>query len=250
MDFLKPNDYDEHPGRYRILRVVVVSDTHNGHRRITIPPGDVFLHCGDFTNRADWFNLADETTPQSIVDFNQWLGTLPHRHKIVICGNHEIGFGKLSHRHIQSRLLTNCTYLEDGLIDIEGMSIYGSSWPFTGEQREKWPAIPADVNLLMTHVPPQFILDLAYQPKKTPSTTSCSMCNDTVHGVYGHWGSKSLAKEVRERIRPRVHCFGHVHDDPGHKFQHGTHYINAAADLSHRAFSFNFYVRVHKHKRQ
>jgi Icc-related predicted phosphoesterase len=67
----------------------------------------------------------------------------------------------------------------------------------------------------LIYSPPQYILDLAFQPKKFPSNESCSICNNNIHGCYGHWGSKSLIKQIRERIQPRVHCFGHVHDDAG-----------------------------------
>ena len=49
----------------------------------SIPEGDVLLHTGDFTMRGD---------EQEVINFNQWLGTLYHKHKIVIAGNHELSF--------------------------------------------------------------------------------------------------------------------------------------------------------------
>jgi Icc-related predicted phosphoesterase len=250
IDVLKPDDYDENTAKYRKISVVVVSDTHKHHQMMTIPDGDIFLHCGDFTNRHDWSNLSDDEIPQSIIDFNEWLGKLKHRHKIVIHGNHEIGFKNISDEEIKSKYLTNCIYLNDELIEIEGINIYGSSWTFTQNFQTKWSIIPSHVDILMTHVPPQFILDLAYQPKKSPSIEPCSMCNNAVHGSYGHWGSQSLYKEISQRIQPRVHCFGHVHDDPGFKFDQdgtGTLFINAAADLSKQSIKFNFYIQLQKH---
>ena len=30
--------------------------------------------------------------PKDIISLNDWLGTLPHKHKIVIAGNHEVSF--------------------------------------------------------------------------------------------------------------------------------------------------------------
>ena len=77
-------------------------------------------------------------------------GKLPHRHKIVIAGNHEVTFDRQlmteqnSHvfmsfatalqevkqedwKHIPSHL-TNCTYLEDAEVNIMGFRIYGSPW--------------------------------------------------------------------------------------------------------------------------
>ena len=49
----------------------------------TIPEGDVLIHAGDFTRCGHL---------QEVKEFNTWLGTLPHKHKIVIAGNHELSF--------------------------------------------------------------------------------------------------------------------------------------------------------------
>ena len=45
--------------------------------------GDILLHCGDFTD------LGKE---EEVEDFNNWIGELPYKHKIVIAGNHELSF--------------------------------------------------------------------------------------------------------------------------------------------------------------
>lgn len=49
----------------------------------TIPEGDILIHAGDFTRCGHL---------QEVRDFNNWLGSLPHKHKIVIAGNHELTF--------------------------------------------------------------------------------------------------------------------------------------------------------------
>ena len=54
----------------------------------SIPDGDVFLHTGDFTYKKS----KDLTQLEQVIQFNNWLGTLPHKHKIVIAGNHEFSF--------------------------------------------------------------------------------------------------------------------------------------------------------------
>lgn len=67
------------------VRVVCMSDTHslqNGMRH-DIPHGDIFIHAGDFTRCGG----KDE-----IIEFNQFLESLPHAHKLVIAGNHELSF--------------------------------------------------------------------------------------------------------------------------------------------------------------
>jgi hypothetical protein len=68
------------------VRFVCMSDTHSSVENakdlpFTIPDGDVFLHAGDFT---------DYGHPEKVKEFDDWLGTLPHKHKILVAGNHDI----------------------------------------------------------------------------------------------------------------------------------------------------------------
>ena len=63
------------------MRLVCISDTHSLHRRIPeIPDGDVLIHAGDCLGAG---------TLDDVVHLDNWLGSLPHRHKIVIAGNHD-----------------------------------------------------------------------------------------------------------------------------------------------------------------
>lgn len=66
-------------------RVVCMSDTHSltSHIKFSVPDGDIFIHAGDFTKCGKL---------EEVIEFNQWIGTLPHKHKIVIAGNHELSF--------------------------------------------------------------------------------------------------------------------------------------------------------------
>ena len=63
------------------MRIVCVSDTHSYHDRTVVPDGDILIHAGDITRHGD---LED------VESFDRWLGTLRHRYKLVICGNHAI----------------------------------------------------------------------------------------------------------------------------------------------------------------
>ena len=62
------------------VRVVCISDTHGAHRSVSVPDGDVLIHAGDFTRYGRESDASD---------FDAWLATLPHRHKVVVHGNHE-----------------------------------------------------------------------------------------------------------------------------------------------------------------
>ena len=114
-------------------RFVFISDTHNRTSEMNpLPEGDVLVHAGDFTMAGN---------PDEVVKFNEYLGSLPHKHKIVIAGNHEVTFDAENYSEIWSsyssvkhdpaevkRNLTNCVYLEDDEVTIEGFRIYGSPW--------------------------------------------------------------------------------------------------------------------------
>ena len=53
------------PIRDDAVRFVCVSDTHNRTDRLRVPPGDVFLHAGDFTMTGQM---------REVEHFNTWLG--------------------------------------------------------------------------------------------------------------------------------------------------------------------------------
>ncbi|KAF4131073.1 Calcineurin-like phosphoesterase [Phytophthora infestans] len=217
------------PQQQGTLRVVCISDTHGKHRNLrNVPEGDMLLHCGDFTNRG---------THDEIRDFNDWLGTLPHRHIVVIAGNHDVCMDAVEYdqhwdkafRHkeyndpsLSRALLTNCTYLENRSVVIEGVKIYGSPMtpPIPGRagafnvargfaDQQHWAKVPADVDVLVTHGPPHGILDTTFT------------------GL--HVGSEVLMKETMSRIRPSFHIFGHIHEAYGATRVGKTVFVNAAS---------------------
>jgi predicted phosphohydrolase len=96
-------------------RIVCISDTHARHRLTVVPEGDILIHGGDITRHG---SLED------VEDFDRWLKTLPHKHKIVICGNHDFCFQE---RAAEARArITNAIYLEDSACELAGLTFYGS----------------------------------------------------------------------------------------------------------------------------
>jgi Icc-related predicted phosphoesterase len=196
------------------IRIVCISDTHSKTDQENlpiIPDGDILIHSGDFT---------DAGAKDEVIKFNEWLGTLPHEHKIVIAGNHEysfdpncIKFKKLNydaaHADDMKKELTNCVYLEDSEIVIRGLKIYGSPWqPKFGSGnsafnvtrgavlKEKWDKIPDDIDILITHGPP-----LGY--------------GDNVGTPFGNVvraGCKDLLFTIKNRVKPKLHVYGHIHE--------------------------------------
>lgn len=160
------------------MRIVCISDTHDQLDKIVdrIPDGDILVHCGDFTNNGEKNEILkfDENIGRlSYTNLISHSGKLNHKYKIVIAGNHELGFDDtedLSLRHAKHhglgtpkgyKLLKNCTILHDKEIEIYGLKIFGSSWhPLEGysfsctrgnDLLEKWKKIPSDIDILLTH---------------------------------------------------------------------------------------------------
>ena len=115
------------------VRVVCISDTHSltnqGGPLANVPNGDILIHAGDFSNMGKM---------KDVVKFNDYLATLKHPNKIVIAGNHDIGFHEESSKRLHrdcfvpadelKAILKDCIYLEDEAVQVMGLKIYGSPW--------------------------------------------------------------------------------------------------------------------------
>ena len=189
------------------MKLIAITDTHGLHRSLEIPNGDVLIHAGDLTRHG---------TLDDVRDFNDFLGTLPHPHKIVIAGNHDFCFE--SNREACEEIMTSCIYLQDQEVVIDGVKFYGSpwqpwfyDWAFNlqrgPEIRAKWELIPEDTDVLITHGPPYGFGDLTTRGKNVG-------CTDLLETV--------------ERIKPAFHIFGHIHEGHGINSNETTTFINAS----------------------
>ncbi len=188
------------------MRIVALSDTHNQHWNMSVPEGDILIHAGDFSFQG---------SQREVLDFNEWMGTLPHTYKVLVPGNHEVGLDQ--HMEHARALLGNVDYLlEDSGVTIEGVKIWGSpytpefgNWAFQYSEREgavRWNQIPDGLDILVTHGPPRMILD--YNGSEAV-------------------GCKSLL-EITQQRKPRHHIFGHIHECYGDATINGIHYHNVA----------------------
>lgn len=93
------------------IRVVCISDTHTLHKKIEVPDGDILIHAGNSGSfsPSEFRILGDFTCkslPKEIKNFNTWLKSLPHKHKVVIAGNHEITFDSENYETDLKELVT------------------------------------------------------------------------------------------------------------------------------------------------
>jgi len=189
------------------VTIVAISDTHGMHRDLEIPDGDVLVHAGDLTSHGQL---------EQVAAFDDFLGALPHPHKVLIAGNHDFCFER--EPEASRALITNATYLQDEEATVGSLRFYGSPWqPWFfdfafnlqrgPELAAKWDLIPQGIDVLITHGPPLGHGDRVASGKQE--------------------GCADLLQAVR-RIRPGLHLFGHIHEAYGISGEGPTTFINAS----------------------
>jgi Icc-related predicted phosphoesterase len=107
-------------------RIICISDTHTLHTKLTIPEGDILVHCGDILLlNEENLNLCINTSPPALLNsFNTWLGEQPVKARVVIAGNHDL-FCQVSGSDQISQILSNAVYLENTSATVEGIRFFG-----------------------------------------------------------------------------------------------------------------------------
>jgi len=139
----------------------------------------------------------------NVVEFDSWLGELPHRHKIFVPGNHDGAYA--------DERLKNAIVLVNQGVEVEDLKIWGTPTSSVGpafgvsspeERRRIFAAIPEDTDILVSHAAPYGVLD--------------NRCGD---------------RELRaasDRVGPLIHSFGHIHAGPSSMTIGETLYVNAS----------------------
>lgn len=178
------------------MRLVAVADTHLFHDELAVPDGDVFVHAGDMCRGGDLDELRENAA---------WIAALPHRHKVIVAGNHDWAFAREPDVARQIVADAGAIYLEDADTTIDGVRFYGSPWqpafhdwafnlPRGAALAAVWSRIPQGIDVLVTHSPPNGI------------------------GDRGPMGGRAGCADLRSRlavVQPRLHLFGHIHQDGG-----------------------------------
>lgn len=197
------------------MKISLISDTHNKHKQIEkqLRGGLLLIHAGDISSMG--YN-------HEIENFCKWFdGINGYIYKIFIAGNHDFGFENYPNQTMEIiSKYPGIIYLQDNLIEIEGIKIYGSPWqpefynwafnlPRNGKElEEKWNMVPEDVDILITHGPAFGYVD-------------------KVIGRDENLGCEKLVERIKN-IKPKIHVCGHIHSGYGYVFDEGTHYINAS----------------------
>jgi len=186
-----------------VVTILHISDTHSLHRgAIDMPDADILIHSGD---------VAKVGSDSELGDFNDWLGGLDgkYRHKLVISGNHDYWDTnwRLNRGHLSDdaaldpeyfqRKITNAKVLNHEMVKVMGIKIWGAGWhPRRGDSMSgnDYADIPEGVDVVVTHEAAFGIFDMT---------------------GGGHWGSSQGLLEALFRTKPKVHLFGHIHEQRG-----------------------------------
>lgn len=193
------------------MRIGLISDTHMRHASIRVPEVDILIHAGDFT-RGGRTSEAEQ--------FLAWFAAQPGE-KVLVAGNHDFCSEYRPERMREMTERAGVTYLVDEVATVAGLAIFGS--PMTPAFRSgawnrargtairaSWERIPEGLDVLVTHGPPKRVRDRTF--------------------FGANVGCDDLAEIVRARP-PRLHVFGHIHEDAGEARLPDipTRFVNAAS---------------------
>lgn len=209
------------------MRIIGISDLHGYLPEL--PKCDIVCICGDIFP-LEYQNNTIKSISWFLLDFIPWTDKLNCDKVIFIAGNHCWLFYDLfknNHKldwEIEELLLTShldsvkIKYLCDSEYIYNGIKFYGTpwipdlaNWAFYGDMnllKERFQAIPENVDILLTHCPPQ--------------VADCGIVLQKCWNYNKDFGCYELAQQY-PRIHPKYHLFGHVHSGQ-HKV---VHYFNS-----------------------
>ena len=190
------------------VHIVSISDTH-GELLANLPGGDILTISGDIcpvrgshspTNQMFWLKNHFLPWTKSLIE------TKLFKHVVFVAGNHDFVFKKASvstEGDFKLDLPDHVYYLQDSLVELEGLKIYGVPWtPTFGN----WCFMHGEVVLdsLFSQIPEKIDILLSHGP--------AFGWNDTImqYNEKEHLGSTSLRSHIIRTV-PRWVYVGHIH---------------------------------------
>ena len=177
------------------MKAVFISDTHTRHEQVVLPQAMFSSTAGTSVAKARSRRRKTSSTGSRCSRFST-RSSLPAI-TIVAPRSRQPAFVASFPRAV--------VYLENEGVEIEGLRIWGSPitpwfWDFAfnrgrgAEIDRYWQQIPTGLDILLTHGPPQGVLDLTTR------------------------GDDAGCADLRNRVlltKPRFHLFGHIHEAYG-----------------------------------
>lgn len=190
------------------MKILALSDLHGFLP--DIPKCDVLLLGGDYCQMRN----HDQQLRFMLGPFREWLSGIDAKYIVGIAGNHDF---ILQSDDIKLLGHLPWIYLQDGLVELDGIKIYGTPWTKTfcnwafmkdeGPLKQIFSSIPEGLDILLTHGPVKGILD------RNRDGEEC--------------GSYSLYKQVME-VQPLTVVHGHIHEGRGHAQRDSTNFYNVS----------------------
>ncbi|KAI4629983.1 uncharacterized protein J4E87_003170 [Alternaria ethzedia] len=211
------------------VRFLILSDTHGAELPGNLPPCDVLLHCGDLTEDGTPDSISAALQTLGKVEAKLKL-VIAGNHDISLDKPYWLSQGGteadaeraealVSSEASSEASINGITFLREGthtfrLAGGATFKIYASPYtPLYGASAFQYPSnedrfnstgtppwaknvatststIPNDVDIVMTHGPPKYILDTTSDDESA--------------------GCEHLRRAIA-RAQPRMHCFGHIH---------------------------------------
>lgn len=215
------------------MKICHISDTHGMYFK-DLAPGDVLIHSGDGLLYGD---LAE------VRKFSEWFKSQEYKHKVFVPGNHDRCFE--TNYHICEQIMSDAgvNTLVNCELDINfngrKVKVWGSpytksfgGWSFM--KREEilygiFSHIPESLDILVTHGPPQGILDevkISYIEEYFPGNIRQNFIKEE---MIEHTGSTSLMGAIKNlKQKPKLHLFGHIHEAYGFHEEDEIRFFNSS----------------------
>jgi len=199
------------------MKVIATSDLH-GDLPLDVPECDLFIIAGDSCPVRGSHEVSDQEN-WVMGPFRNWIKELPAKNVVFIGGNHDFVM-ELESFNVDPEKF-GAHYLRDSGIEIDGLYLYGfpwvpnlPTWAFHADRatlQTKIEAIPERTDILISHGPPENVLDQVSNPG------------------YPHVGCPFMYQQVERRIQPALYVCGHIHESCGIEADFGnTVYANVA----------------------
>ena len=200
------------------LRICAISDTHQLHHAVTesIPVCDILIHTGDIFYLGR--RRTHEKSLEILLEFNNWLESLPAKHIIVIAGNHDCILEGMDSKEINEKIFPSerIHYLCCEYVDLEGYRFIGIPTS-QGESKNK-----AFQNESFVALADQFVQEIGTMGNddgdNAQSQHSNSSSNNNLRRILLTHSVQD--PKILEFLGPEIHFWGHCH------FAYGAEYTN------------------------
>lgn len=194
------------------MKIICISDLHG--ILPSIPECDVVCICGD-TSPIEYDRYVYKVQEWFKTKFFDWICNLPCKKVIFIGGNHDFFLDRSFETPVSTRedlrsikelieeaeLSDKLIYLENESYRFEGINFYGCpavqhlpGWGFYTVSGDEYEQIPEDCDVLLTHMAPAI------------NEVGRDLC------LIRDFGSKKLAKVIKNRPNIKYALCGHIHD--------------------------------------